>query len=258
MDQVHQQTAYEKVEAKYHDGHEVSVYDEKRFGAPGGRFLNEVQVATVLEFVGDAPKSVLEVGCGTGRFTFALAGAGHKVRAVDYSAAMLDTCRERQQQEQHGKDIEFSEASIFELPFEDDSFDAVVCIHVLMHLPEHAEAVRELIRVVKPGGRVIFDIRNTTSLNRISYPFRRLMQRVQGRDPWYVWYTTPQGLAQLVMPMRGRVTRVRGLFPFKPNKVGSAGMGLIKAMESGDDNAWIRRFGHIQMMQVTKEANAGQ
>src|SRR5688572_27442042 len=187
-----QQSVYDKVEEKYHSPEEVLAYEGKRFSSPGGRLLNETQVAKVIELIGGKPCSVLEAGCGTGRFTFNMARAGHKVTAIDYSPAMLDACRHRQKSESGADGVTFQQASIFELPFPDRSFDAIISIHVLMHLPDHENAIRELLRVLKPGGRLIFDIRNTLSLNRVAYPVRRMFQAVAGRKPWYVWYSTPE------------------------------------------------------------------
>ena len=244
--------AYEKVEQKYHDDQEVSVYDRKRFGAPGGRFLNQRQVATVLELIGATPGSLLEAGCGTGRFTFELARAGHQVTAVDYSAAMLESCRARQPSEAGGSQVTFREASIFELPFDDDSFDAVISIHVLMHLPDYERALTELLRVLRPGGRLVFDIRNSHSLNRLAYPLRRLGQRLRGRKPWRVWYCSRAGIGELAAAHGARVTEIRGMFPIKPNRLPEVLMPVVRGLESVGEESAIRRLGHIQMVALTK------
>ncbi len=245
--------AYEKVEQKYHDDQEVSVYDRKRFGAPGGRFLNQRQIATVLELIGATPCSVLEAGCGTGRFTFEVARAGHQVTAIDYSAAMLDSCRERQAGEPEGGRVAFQQASIFELPFEDESFDAILSVHVLMHLPDYERALAELIRVLRPGGRLVFDIRNQHSLNWLAYPLRRVGQRLRGREPWRVWYCTRAGIAELAAAHGARLTEVRGMFPIKPNRFPEALMPLVRGLEGVGDESLIRRLGHIQMVALTKD-----
>lgn len=244
-------SVYDKVEQKYHDGGEVSVYDQKRFGRPGGRFLNQTQVNSVLDLLGPTPLSVLEVGCGTGRFTFSMARAGHQVTGVDYSTAMLDTCRKRQADE-GANAVRLMEGSIFELPFEDSSFDAVLSVHVLMHLPEHEDAIRELLRVVRPGGVVIFDIRNRRSLNRISYPFRRMAQSLQGRDPWYVWYSTVDEVGEFAARNGARLDQVHGMFPFKPNRLGEGAMPLIRAMEGVPEDSFFKKIGHIQMIGLRK------
>lgn len=245
-------SVYEKVERKYHDGTEVSVYDQRRFGRPGGRYLNELQIATVLDLLGEKPARVLEVGCGTGRFTFAMASAGHDVTGLDYSAAMLETCRKRRAEEPAGERVRLLEGSIFELPFENASFDAVLCVHVLMHLPEHEGAIRELLRVVKPGGRVIFDIRNSASLNRLSYPLRRFAQAVQGRDPWYVWYSTVAEIQDFAAENGAALDAARGMFPLKPNRLPVVLMPAVRAMERGAEGSFFKRHGHIQMIALRK------
>jgi ubiquinone/menaquinone biosynthesis C-methylase UbiE len=248
-----EQAAYEKVEQKYHDDREVSVYDAKRFGAPGGQYLNQRQIAEVLDLVGPNGCAVLEVGCGTGRFTFEFARAGHRVMAVDYSAAMLEKCRERQTSEAGGENVTFREASIFELPFDDASFDAVVCVHVLMHLPDHVRAIDELLRVLKPGGRLVFDIRNARSLNRLAYPLRRVGQRLRGKQPWYVWYSTLEEIRDIAAARGARMVETRGMFPLKPNQLPGFMLPLLRRLENAAQGGVVKRLGHIQMIALTKD-----
>ena len=95
-----------------------------------------------------APGRVLDVGCGTGEFAQRVAeelGAG--VTAVDISTRMVALARER--------GIDAQVADVQSLPFEDSSFDCVVANWVLYHAPDVDRAVREIHRVLQPGGRLV-------------------------------------------------------------------------------------------------------
>lgn len=96
---------------------------------------------------------VLDVGAGTGALTLLLARHLPKVQfvGVDLTAAMV-TDAQVQAQKLGIPNVEFVEGDALSLPFEDESFDAVVCQTVLIHLGDPAGAVGEMSRVLKPGG----------------------------------------------------------------------------------------------------------
>ena len=96
---------------------------------------------------------VLELGCGNGKTAEALLEKGAEVTGLDFSQAAIDSCISR-----YGERASFLQGDVRSLPFPDNSFDAVVAVHVLEHLTE-AEfpgAVKEAFRVLRPGGRFYF------------------------------------------------------------------------------------------------------
>lgn len=98
---------------------------------------------------------VLDVGCGVGQTAAYLAGCiGCKVMGVDVLAQMVTRTRERVVQKglQHLVDARIADAQA--LPFEDGTFDAVITESVMAFPPNKAQAMRELVRVCRPGGRV--------------------------------------------------------------------------------------------------------
>ncbi|ACY14561.1 methyltransferase domain-containing protein [Haliangium ochraceum] len=99
---------------------------------------------------------VLDAGCGTGDDVIELAGlVGEEGRAVglDNSQAIVDEGRARAHRA--GVAAEFHVGDIAELPFPDHAFDAVRADRVLMHIPDRERALSELVRVTRPGGRVV-------------------------------------------------------------------------------------------------------
>jgi SAM-dependent methyltransferase len=96
--------------------------------------------------------SVLDAGCGAGEVCAELreiVGSEGRVVGVDASATMVDTGRAR------FADVEFDVADVQALPFDDATFDAVRSERVLQHVDDPQQAVREMARVVRSGGRVV-------------------------------------------------------------------------------------------------------
>jgi SAM-dependent methyltransferase len=103
----------------------------------------------------EGSSAILDVGCGLGRFALAAAerAPGARVVAVDISAAMVDAVSMAARDRQLA--IETSVAGIEELPFSSETFDVVLCNYVLYHVESIPKALDELLRVLKPGGRLV-------------------------------------------------------------------------------------------------------
>ena len=110
-------------------------------------------VAEILAAVAGATK-VLDAGCGSGRLTVALARAGAEVTGVDTSGERLEQARARAAAAE--VELKLLEADFnVPLPFADGSFDAVVSRLALMAADDPAGTLRELRRVLEPGGRIV-------------------------------------------------------------------------------------------------------
>lgn len=99
---------------------------------------------------------VLDLGCGTGLLAFGAVervGPDGRVVGVDISAANVGFCKDMAAREGLSQRMDFVVANALALPFPDGSFDVVVCRSVLLYLEAKDAAVRELARVLKPGGR---------------------------------------------------------------------------------------------------------
>ncbi len=100
---------------------------------------------------------ILDCGAGTGSTTLlALEKAGPSGKAVlfDMSDEMLDVARQRIADAGASEQVEFITGDILKLPFDDDSFDAVVSTYSMCPVYDPAEGARECYRVTKPGGRI--------------------------------------------------------------------------------------------------------
>jgi 2-polyprenyl-3-methyl-5-hydroxy-6-metoxy-1,4-benzoquinol methylase len=103
-----------------------------------------------------AGRAVLEIGCGRGGFAEWLASAGAQLTAADVSTVAVETGRARSRQAA----ITWRVEDIQELSFPDCSFDVVVSCETVEHLPDPMRAVRELARVLRPGGALVLTCPN--------------------------------------------------------------------------------------------------
>jgi SAM-dependent methyltransferase len=101
-----------------------------------------------LRLLGAGTGRLLDVGCGTGAHTAAFAAHGWRVTGIDVSGDQLRLARER--------GIDVVEADATDLPFEDASFDAVVSMWTHTDIDGFAAAVREAVRVLRPGGALVY------------------------------------------------------------------------------------------------------
>lgn len=138
-------------------------YEDKRFSG-GGRLIDERERAAVREALGPVDGlDVLEIACGTGRFTAMLSEEGADAVGVDISRPMLEQglAQARAGAEKGGR-LELIQGDAARLPFPDDTFDAVFAIRFLHLADEAAPFLREIKRVARD--RVLFDTFNARTL----------------------------------------------------------------------------------------------
>jgi SAM-dependent methyltransferase len=99
-------------------------------------------------------RTVLDVGCGAGRFTEVALNAGAEVVAVDYSTA-VDACSANFASH---ADLHVVQGDVYRLPFRPGSFDFVYCFGVLQHTPDVERAFLAITEQLRPGGRLAVDL----------------------------------------------------------------------------------------------------
>lgn len=98
-------------------------------------------------------KTLLEVGCGAGRFTELLVNPGALVHAVDLSVAVEVNKENIGEKENYT----VAQANVYHLPFPKKSFDIVFCLGVIQHTPSSEKTINALWEMVKPGGMLVID-----------------------------------------------------------------------------------------------------
>lgn len=101
-----------------------------------------------------AAKTVLEAGCGAGRFTEILIGAGARVVSFDFSNSVEANYKNNASK----GDLFLFQGDIFDIPFDDTMFDFVFCHGVLQHTPSPRRAFRAIEAKLRGGGRISIDV----------------------------------------------------------------------------------------------------
>lgn len=128
----------------------TSDYDPRN---PSGKMWNKPSVwIEMIENTLKGCNKILDVGCGAGYIAVPLAER-FKVHGLDFSKGMLNLAAKRARES--NLKINFTHADSHSLPFDDDFFDAAYCRFALWPLKNPEKALNEMVRVVKPGGRVV-------------------------------------------------------------------------------------------------------
>jgi SAM-dependent methyltransferase len=135
---------------------------------------------------------VLEIAAGTGVVTRALASAlpeGTDIIATDLNQAMLDQASAVGTK----RAVEWRQADAMQLPFQDKTFDAVVCQFGVMFFPEKVKAYSEAYRVLRPGGIFIFNVWGRIEDNEFADTVTTALESVFPTDPPRFMARTPHG-----------------------------------------------------------------
>lgn len=176
------------------------------------RAENAVRIPWIREEIAaHLPSKVLDIGCGAGLLTNALASAGHQVTGIDLSPASLEIAKKHDTTRQ----VDYQIANAYSLPFPDNHFDTVCAMDVLEHVEDPGLLIAEASRVLKPNGLFFF---HTFNRNPLSYLF--IIKGVE----WFVHNTPknmhvyplfikPDELNELCQIYSLKITQWRGLKP---------------------------------------------
>jgi len=131
-------------------------YERERH-LPYHRMLDDLEVELVERYGRD--RDVLEVGCGTGLILDRVSEFARSARGIDLSGGMLARAAQR--------GLSVAQASATELPIATGSIDVAYSFKVLAHIPDIQGAMREMARVVRPGGWVLAEFYNARSIRRL-------------------------------------------------------------------------------------------
>lgn len=208
-----------------------------------GRTTEALEHRLIVEFAGDvAGERVLDAGCGDGLLVCALADRGAHVVGLDADRRMLVAAAARTRR--RGVRATLVEGRLERLPFADDVFDVVVAVTVLCFVSDASVAVREVARVLRPGGRLVIG-----ELGRWNtWAARRRVRGWLGSPLWKTaQFRTAATLRSLIEDAGLSVVAVRGAVYYPP--VG----WLARALAQAD-----RWLGHVTTVGAAFIALAGR
>ena len=155
-------------------------YDRERFSSLSGRVFNALEKHNMRKAFRAVPRehTVMDLPCGTGRFSEVLLEEGFKVVGVDISQAMLEVAKRKV--ERFGTRFETRVGDVRELAKQESKvYDVALCARVLMHFPldEQITFLRSVAKLTR--GRVVF----TQSLSTPYQRFRRRIKEMLGNQP---------------------------------------------------------------------------
>lgn len=143
----------EKREAPVNSGSLAESYSRWR-SSRLGQITDGLEERLILGLLGDVDHlDVLDVGCGDGALAAALSRRGARVTGLDPDPHILEAARTRAEAE--SVDLHLVPGRAEALPFVDETFDRVVAVTVLCFIPQADQAIAEMARVLKPGGRLV-------------------------------------------------------------------------------------------------------
>jgi ubiquinone/menaquinone biosynthesis C-methylase UbiE len=188
-----------------------------------GRITDALEQQLMFAMIGPLTGlRVLDVGCGDGDLAVALLRAGAQVTALDRDPRMLAAARRRFKSE--GAGIRLYQAAAEALPFTDGSFDMVIAVTVLCFIQDHEPVVREMARILKPGGRLLIG-----ELNR--YSSWAAWRRIRGWAGHKLWraarFRSVHELYRLASAVDLEVRSIRGATFYPPFDRAAAAMAAL-------------------------------
>ena len=187
--------------------------------------IREQEVAVAGPKFREPPGRLLEIGAGTGAQAVVLAARGFQVSAIEIAGSIYEN-------EQVFPVAIYDGAAI---PFPDASFDIVFSSHVLVHIVKHDDFQKEILRVLKPGGRVVH-ILPTTSWRfwtcLVHYPISyirhgaRILNRLTGNSTQPSVKTAPVNASGASLSFGSRLLKLLALPFTPPARIGEHGNAL--------------------------------
>lgn len=137
----------------------ASTYDQNRFENTYGRFIDNQERGILNQLLTNKNELILDLACGTGRLlNYASIG-------VDASAEMIAIAKRKFPEKT------FLQTEADQIPVEDNSIDSIISFHFFMHLDQNkiSQILEESNRILKKGGRIIFDIPSRKRRNLLGY-----------------------------------------------------------------------------------------
>jgi ubiquinone/menaquinone biosynthesis C-methylase UbiE len=223
---------------------DASRYDE-RWSFPGGKYTAKTQYEIIDELCSSwKGLQVLEAGSGTGRFSTFLLSLGAVLTTVDLSPLMLQIAMKNLNDLERLRLRGNANASVYGLPFRENTFQAAISINVFNHLMYPFDALKELARVMVPGGELVVNFPNVYSYFFVPASIINAKQKALGKDVYSSWYKPKTILGLLhrtgyeIVHIKGHVHIPRWLdIPFLRS--------ILRFADKSSRESWLSRYAPI-------------
>ena len=165
-------------------------YEDKRFSSIAGKYSDLVHKEIVLGFNNSwKNKRILDVCCGTGRFSIEVAKKGATVISLDFSREMLNILNQKASTLQLSNDIHPVLMDAHKMMFLDDTFDGCICITAIQLIIDYENVLQEISRVLKPNGFLIMNFPNMLGFYFPIAAYVNITHKAIQKDVHSKWFT---------------------------------------------------------------------
>jgi len=206
--------------------------------------------------------SVLDIAMGPGEPALTIAdvvGPEGRVVGTDAVAEMVEAAR-RENRRRNLSNASFAVAQAEKLPYADNTFDAVVCRFGVMFFPSPPDAVREMLRVVKPGGRLALAVWHYGEKNPFHYSVSEVVERyvatpAAAGPPDMFRFAAPGELLGIVANAGARATSERLLrFPIRAKRISAEDFWTLRSEMSEKLRTKLKSLSPAQLAELKSEA----
>jgi len=221
---------FDKIADKYDKWYQTKV----------GNYVDTTEKDLIFSLLKSKNGLALDLGCGTGNYTLELFKRGFEVIGVDISKEMLKIAKKK-----FPKSF-FIRADAYKLPFKKETFDLVLSITMFEFIKKPEEVLKEIYKILKPGGELIIGTMNDRSLWFFFKKFKSLFVETAYR---YANFYTPSELKKICLSCGFREIEVRGIiylpsfFPF---------LNFAKKLDKKLANTFLKNIGAFVVVRCKK------
>ncbi len=182
----------------------LGMYPHIRFTYSPFKILEFREMLDRVDFRGD--ERTLDIGCGDGLHTLLLGEKTGPITGIDVNSSFVADARNYAAGFTHKAQADFKDQPLEKIAFPDDHFDLVFSICVIEHIDNHEEVLRECLRIMKPGGKIVFTVDTLETIEDQSLVAKHR------QDHHVVRYFRPDSLHDLLTEIGFEVQETQNLF----------------------------------------------
>ncbi len=182
----------------------LGLYPHIRFTYSPFKILEFQEMLDRVDFKGD--ERTLDIGCGDGLHTLLLGEKVGPITGIDVNSSFVADARDYAAAYTHKAQADFQDQPLEIIGFPDNHFDLVFSICVIEHIDNHEEVLKECLRIMKPGAKIVFTVDTLQTIEDQS-----LIEKHQ-QAHHVVRYFRPESLAELLKGIGFEVVEMQNLF----------------------------------------------